>query len=246
MLAGATTGADRAHRHAARRAWLAAGLILALMLLGGGYVLWSHPDPRALGMPAPESTLSATGRNSYVVLEPGRRWAYSGAGARELVVTVLDRTLLIDGAQTRVVEERETDAGKLVEKSDVYYAIDSVSHDVYDFGEDVDDYSSGRLDHGGSWRAGEAGAHFGLMMPARPRVGLRHQQQIAPGVAQDRGEIVSVTATESTPAGMWHDCVEVVENDPAQPGVTEYKFYAPGVGLVRDADFVLVSYGLGR
>src|SRR5437867_3842410 len=80
----------------------------------------------------------------------------------------------VAGVQTRVVEERETVNGQLVELSRNYFATSKSTGDVYYFGEDVDTYRDGKLTgHGGSWRAGLDGAKFGLMMPAKPQVGQR-------------------------------------------------------------------------
>jgi len=61
------------------------------------------------------------------------------------------------------------------------------------------------------------------MIPGLPLVGARYYQEVAPKVAMDRAEILSVSDTFETPAG---------------------KKYAPGVGLLNDGDLKLVKYGL--
>jgi len=58
----------------------------------------------------------STGRNRFFPLEPGYRLEFADGGQR-LVVTVLPETLTIAGIVTRVVEERETHDGALVEVS---------------------------------------------------------------------------------------------------------------------------------
>jgi hypothetical protein len=83
------------------------------------------------------------------------------------------------------------------------------------------------------------------MMPAKPALGVRHYQEVAPGQAMDRAEIVSVTETITTPAGTFKNCVKVEETTPLEPGSKEYKFYAPGVGLVQDGAVKLVKFGPG-
>ena len=60
----------------------------------------------------------------------------------------------------------------------------------------------------------------------------------------DRAEIVSVSETLKTPAGEFKNCVKTKETTPLEKG-TEYKLYAPGVGLVKDGDLHLVKYGTG-
>jgi hypothetical protein len=216
----------------------------------GGGSPGSAPPPGGAGIaaqtPAPRDALSATGRNPYFVLEPGYQMTYA-SGSEALVVTVLDRTEVVDSVATRVVEERETKNGAPVEISRNYFAIDPASKDVYYFGEDVDEYQDGKVSaHGGSWRAGVGGARYGLVMPGRPQAGFQHDQEIAPGVAMDHSEIVSTTETVAGPSGPLTGCVKVKETTPLEPGVVEYKSYAPGVGQVRDGDLALVRYGPGR
>jgi hypothetical protein len=186
---------------------------------------------------------SATGRNPYFVLEPGYRLDFEG-GDERLTITVLNETVIVDGVETRVVEERESKNGRLVEVSRNYFAISQRTNSVFYFGEDVDIYRDGRLDHhGGAWHAGAGGARFGLIMPGLPLLGARHYQEIAPGVAMDRAEIVSVSATIQTPAGAFARCLKVEETTPLEPDEREYKLYAPGVGLVKDGSLELVAYG---
>jgi hypothetical protein len=113
---------------------------------------------------------------------------------------------------------------------------------VYYFGEDVDMYKKGKVvNHEGSWRHGANGATFGLMMPGKPVVGMKFYQEQAKGVAMDRAEIVSLTGTVTTRAGRFERCVKTKETTPLERLATEFKFYAPGVGLVKDGDLELVA-----
>jgi hypothetical protein len=66
--------------------------------------------------------LSAAGHNPFFILEPGHQSVFEG-GKERLTITVLDETKSVDGVETRVVEERETKDGKLVEVSRNYFAI---------------------------------------------------------------------------------------------------------------------------
>ena len=81
------------------------------------------------------------------------------------------------------------------------------------------------------------------MMPGLPLVGAKHYQEIAPGVAMDRAEIVSATETFAAPAGAFNNCLKVAETTPLEPNEKEYKYYAPGVGLLQDGSLKLVKYG---
>jgi hypothetical protein len=161
-----------------------------------------------------------------------------------LVITVLPETKAVDGVETRVVEEREWAAGHLEEVSRNYFAIDTATSDVYYFGEDVDTYRNGKVTgHEGGWQSGVNGAHYGLAIPAAPKVGQRYYQEFAPRTAMDRAEIVSTTLTKKVPAGEFANCVRTEETSPLEPGSKEYKVYAPDVGLIVDGGLQLVRQG---
>ena len=189
--------------------------------------------------------LSPTGRNPFFILEPGYQQVYEG-GQEKLVITVLNETKMVDGVETRVIEERETKDGQLVEVSRNYFAISNRTNDVFYFGEEVDIYKAGGVTHEGAWISGVKGARFGLIMPGAPKIGVRHYQEVAEGVAQDRAEILSASESVQTPAGEFKDSLKVEETTPLEPGVKAYKYYAPGVGLIQDGKLKLVSYGQAK
>jgi hypothetical protein len=160
-----------------------------------------------------------------------------------LVITVLDETRVVGGIETRVVEERESADGALVEVSRNFVAIHRTTGDIYYLGEEVDIYKNGRIvDHEGAWMHGIKGATLGLLVPASPVVGQRYYQEVAPGVAMDRAQVVSVSERVTTPAGTFEKCLKTEETTPLEPRDKEYKLYAPGIGLVQDGSLVLVSY----
>jgi hypothetical protein len=192
-------------------------------------------------VPADEWT--STGRNPYFVLEAGYTLVLA-SGAEQLAITVLNDTRLVDGVETRVVEERETDGGRPVEVSRNFYAMSRRTNSVFYFGEEVDEYRNGTIaGHPGAWMSGTHGAHFGLMMPGQPLLGARYQQEIAPRVAMDRAEVVSLTDVVRTPAGEFKNVLRTNETTPLEPLVHESKCYAPGVGLIQDGSLKLVRYG---
>lgn len=187
-------------------------------------------------------TMAATGRNPYFVLEPGYQLVLEGGDTR-VQITVSDETRTVAGVTTRVVEEREWKDGKLYEVARNFFAICEQTKDVYYFGEEVDFYENGKVvKHDGTWVAGRSGNRFGLMMPGTPKVSMKYYQELAPGVAMDRAEIVSLTETCKTPAGTFASCMKVKEGSALSPA-TEFKYHAPGIGLVRDEDLRLVRYG---
>ena len=189
-----------------------------------------------------KANLVSKGKTPYFILEPGYVSHFQG-GNETLTITVLDETKLVDGVQTRVVEEREEKNGKLVEVSRNYFAIDKTTNDLYYFGEDVDIYKDGKVvDHEGGWLSGVAGAKFGMMMPGKPKVGDKFYQELAPKVAMDRCEIVAIEGEFKTPAGTFKNCLRVKDTSPLEKG-TSQKVYAPGVGLIKDDDVLLTKSG---
>lgn len=183
------------------------------------------------------------GKNSYFILEPGYQLVLKDEKAT-LTITVLNDTKVVDGVETRVVEEREEANDRLTEVSKNYVAIDKTTNSVYYFGEDVDNYKGGKVvNHRGSWLAGVNGAKFGLMMPGKPEVGAKFYQEQAPGKAMDRFEIIAVNEEFTTPAGAFNDCLRMRESSDLEKG-SEDKIYAPSVGLLKDEEFLLDSHGV--
>ena len=114
---------------------------------------------------------------------------------------------------------------------------------VFYFGEDVDNYKDLKIvDHESAWLA-EGKNKAGIMMPGLVLIGARFYNEIAPGVAMDRLEIISTTETITTPAGTFSICIKMEETTPVEPKAKDYKVYAPGIGLVRDGDLLLTKYG---
>lgn len=187
--------------------------------------------------------LVSTGQNPFFVLEPGYQLFLAG-GDEQLTITVLPNTKVVDGVETRVVEERETNKGQLVEVSRNYFAISKRTNSVFYFGEDVDIYSKGKLSsHEGAWVSGLNGAKFGMAMPGDQLLKGRYYQERAPRVAMDRAEIVSIDERLTTPAGVFDSVLKVLETTPLELLSREYKYYARGIGLVQDGSAKLVRYG---
>jgi hypothetical protein len=188
-------------------------------------------------------TLVPTGRNPYFVLDPGFRIVLEGQ-TEKVAITVLDETAEVAGVTTRVVEEREWRNGELVEVSRNFFAICAETRDVFYFGEEVDMYSSGKLvAHTGAWLAGKDRARPGMIMPGQPYVGQKHYQEIGPGTAMDRAEIVSLEETLETPAGVGDQYLKTHETTALNPLESEFKMYAPDIGLIQDAGLLLTEYG---
>jgi hypothetical protein len=192
--------------------------------------------------------LSSTGKNSYFFLQPGYQLTLEGQEDGEnvhLIVTILNDTKIVDGIETRVVEERESIDGELAEISRNYFAICTETGDIFYFGEEVDDYEGGKIvSHEGEWLAGENDARAGMIIPANPQLGMKYYQEVAPGIAEDRAEVVSLDEVVDTPAGQFENVLKVEETNPLEGNEKEYKFHVSGIGLIQDADLKLVSYVL--
>ncbi|MGH9879159.1 MAG: hypothetical protein ACRD5H_16135, partial [Nitrososphaerales archaeon] len=154
-------------------------------------------------------------------------------------------TRIVDGVETRIVEERETVDDELVEVSRNFFVACSPDSDIFYFGEEVDMYEDGEIvSHEGAWLAGVDDATPGVIVPAGPKVGDKFYSEFAPGIAEDRVEIQSLTETLDTPAGRFENVLKAEETTPLEPGVKEYKLYAPGVGLIQDGPLELVKFML--
>ena len=198
--------------------------------------------------PVETYTMVSTGnKNPYWSLKPGRYVVLGKiepGGDEFVIITVLDETETVGNVETRVIEEREYEDGKLAEISRNFFAMDKKSKDIFYFGEDVDYYEDGQITgHSGQWRAGSDGARAGLYMPGRPIVGMRYYMEIHPGVAMDRAEIFDTGAAVETPAGTFKQSLIVTESSPLEPGDESYKRYAPGVGMIFDDGLELYKRG---
>ena len=98
------------------------------------------------------------------------------------------------------------------------------------------------MSHEGAWLAGVDDARPGIMMPGVILLGAKYFQEIAPGIAMDRAEIMSMTKVLETPAGTFENCLKTFETTPLERNAKEYKFYAPGIGIIKDGDLELIDY----
>jgi hypothetical protein len=214
-------------------------MIRSLALLFAGVALFAATAYRADFAPD-RNNLGTAGSNPYFILTPGYK-LYFADGATHSTMTVLAEIVIIDGVQCRVVVDSEEKNGQPVEITRDYYAIDRATGDVYYFGEDVDVYKNGKVaSHEGSWRSGVDGAQYGLMMPGKLVKGDRFAQERAPRQkAMDRSEVVALSEKVATPAGDF-DCLHLKDSSAIEKAV-DHKWYAAGVGLVKDGKAMLVK-----
>jgi hypothetical protein len=232
---------------------LAIALVAAALATGPAALAPAQPPPPGdLPRGAEPVTLdpanfTTTIDNPYFPLRPGSRWVYretDGEGGRQTVrITVTDQTRVVAGVTARVVRDVVTANGKLVEVTADWYAQDRAGN-VWYLGEATQEYEDGRpATRRGSWEAGVDGAQAGIIMPARPRDGMRYRQEYREGEAEDASEVLSVDEQAEVPYRYFRRTVMTKDFTPLQPRVLEHKFYARGVGLVLVLD---VAGGTGR
>jgi hypothetical protein len=184
--------------------------------------------------------------NPYFPLPVGQVWLLRGVedGVNlRLRIRVLNETEDVAGVTTRVVEEREWEDGEIIEISRNFF-VQAPDGTVCYYGEDVDIYENGQVvSHEGAWRAGEDDNLPGIIMPANPAEGMSYAQEVAPGIAEDQAEIVSIGETVTVPAGTFENTLFTRETTPLEPGSESLKYYAPGVGIIVDDVVELVRVG---
>lgn len=192
------------------------------------------PPIDAASFRSPAST--AANPNPYFPLMPGTVWVYQGGG-ETITVTVTDRTKLIAGVTTIVVTDLVTVAGVVEEDTEDYFA-QQLDGTVWYFGELSRQFENGDLvGVEGSFQAGRDDAKPGIIMKAVPMVGDIYRQEFALGDAEDGGEVISTTGSETTPGGNCSGtCVVTRDFSPISPGADEHKFYAPGIGIILEVD----------
>jgi hypothetical protein len=175
--------------------------------------------------------------NPFLPLPPGARFVYEGAtekGRERIEVTVTGETREVMGVACVVVRDTVWANGELIEDTFDWYAQDRQGN-VWYFGEDTKEYEKGVVaSTEGSWEAGVDGAQPGIVMKAVPAAGDSYRQEYYAGHAEDMSEVVALRKHVRVPAGSFAGCLKTIEWTPLEPGVAEYKYYAPKVGLVLE------------
>jgi hypothetical protein len=184
--------------------------------------------------------------NPYFPLEPGLVLEYEVFSAEDVLlekikVEVLDETKTILGINCLVVRDRvweidEDGEEVLIEDTHDWYAQD-LWDNVWYFGEIVLNFEDGDLDNlDGSWKAGQDSAKAGYLMFAQPREGDIYRLEFYLGDAEDVAEVISLgKEAVQVPYGSFHDNIlKTKDYTPLEPDVIEYKYYAPGIGMIKE------------
>jgi hypothetical protein len=176
--------------------------------------------------------------NPYMPLTPGTTYDYEGEtedGTETTEVFVSDDTKVILGVTCVVVEDRVYLDGELIEETFDWYAQDNEGN-VWYFGEDSAEYEDGEIvSTAGSWEAGVDGAQPGIIMKADPRVGDSYRQEYYEGEAEDLAAVLALEQSVSVPYGDFDECLQTLDWAPLVANSNEYKYYAPGIGMVLES-----------
>jgi len=213
---------------------------------GGGE---GFPEPNVLTAFDPADFSGGPVNNPLYPLTPGTMYVYEGDtadGLERVEVEVTANTKTILGVVCVEVRDREFLDGELIEDTLDWFAQDADGN-VWYFGEDTKQIEGGVVvSTEGSWEAGVAGAEPGIIMLGAPAAGQVYMQENAPGIAEDRAQVVALNVSETTPLATYNGCILTEDFNPLDPEVEE-KFYAPGVGLILevtedDERIELISY----
>jgi hypothetical protein len=176
--------------------------------------------------------------NPYFPVAVGKKYIYEGQtqdGLERIEEQRLDTTKTILGITCIIVNFKAYLNGTLIEEAWDWYAQDNDGN-VWYFGEAVDNYNTNGVlqDHGGSWEAGADGAQPGTIMPANPQTGFAYREEYYFNHAEDRAEITGTGLTVTIPLGTYNNCIKTKNWTELEPDLNENKFYAPGIGLVKE------------
>jgi hypothetical protein len=182
--------------------------------------------------------------NRFLPLVPGTQFVFEGRLKvpegeipHRVVFTVTDLTKVIDGVRTLVIWDRDFNYDQLQEEELAFEAQDD-DGTVWNLGEYPEEYEDGAfLGAPSTWLSGRAEARAGIAMQAEPRVGTPHYLQgLAPRIDfQDNARVDTARQRVCVPAGCFTDVLVVDEWNPLEQPQDghQFKFHAPGVGIVR-------------
>jgi hypothetical protein len=180
--------------------------------------------------------------NKWFPMQPGTQYIYEGftendEGQRiphRLIITVTNATKVIDGVRNVVLWDRDYQDGELVEAEIAFFA-QADDGDIWHFGEYPEEYEGGEFVAAPTWIHGLKGAQAGITVRADPKPGdPSHAQGWGPEVGwTDRARVHKVGQRTCVPAGCYENVLVIAEYSKEEPDAAQYKYYAPGVGLVR-------------
>ncbi len=153
-------------------------------------------------------------------------------------LTPLGKGPTILGVETTILRDRAFEDGLLVEETFDFFAQDTLGN-VWYFGEDVTNFvydQDGNListNDESAWRAGVNGALPGFIMPSDLTIGFNYYQEFAAAdAALDQATTFSLGSLVELDIGSFENVLQVLETSELTPDAREFKYYAPGLGLL--------------
>jgi hypothetical protein len=185
----------------------------------------------------------------FFPLTKGKTLIYTSqteGGLETIIVEMLDQTRDVAGVTCAVVRDRVFLDEELIEDTHDWYAQDDAGN-VWYMGEEVINYEyddDGELietNNDGAWETGldvaEIGyiAEAGPQVKATPTIGDSFHQEYYEGEAEDMALVeatdVTVTLADGT---VYTGCLKTKEWNPLEEDSVEYKYYAPGIGMIKE------------
>lgn len=179
--------------------------------------------------------------NPFHPLKPGTQWVYGGStevGSRTvphgIIVTITDVIREIDGVKTVAMLGESTDSGEIAQIGMDYMALDKDGN-VWILGGYDEDFEGGEYTNiDTAWLGQGDGQLVGILSPmkvtmATPRWFIGQ----APEEAGSVGEPVRVGVRTCVAFGCFDDVRVVQEGNVGAPD-NEDKYYAPGVGVIKN------------
>ena len=175
--------------------------------------------------------------NKYFPLNPGTTFVYKGTSEGEPtrdVFTVTDKVKEILGINTRVVHDDAYVKGEHEESTDDWFAQDDEGN-VWYFGEHPEDFEKGQFVEAPTWIAGFQDAKPGIVMMAKPQVGMPNVYQgWGPEVGwSDYAQVEQMGQETCVPVDCFTDVLVNAETNLDEQGAFQLKYFARGVGEVR-------------
>lgn len=179
--------------------------------------------------------------NPYHPLKPGTQWVYGGStevGSRTvphgIIVTITDVIREIDGVPTVAMLGESTDSGEIAQIGMDYMALDKEGN-VWILGGYDEDFEGGEYTNiDTAWLGSGEGQVVGILSPMDVTIDTpRWFIGQAPDEPGSVGEPVRVGVRECVSFGCFDDVRVVQEGNVGAPD-NEDKYYAPGVGVIKN------------
>ncbi|MDA0195571.1 MAG: hypothetical protein O2887_12870 [Bacteroidetes bacterium] len=155
----------------------------------------------------------------------------------EIRIEIRSETKSVMGITCAIQKDIVYKNGIVIEDTDDWIAQDDEGNLWY-FGEFViNNKDNGDFkDNAGSWEAGINNAIPGYWLIGNPKIGDNYMQEYLKGEAEDYAIVVGFE-TVTIGLGTYDNCLVTKDINPSEKNVEELKYYAPGIGLIKEEGF---------